>query len=117
MILALALRLFLALALLAAWQTALQHPIEHVDEHGRFVHLGGADGSDTRGENQRRDGPPDPSEKLGDALASLAASAANAAGQPLALSGAAASIAVRPQGEPPASPAHHYRSQAPPGLL
>jgi len=29
----------LLLALLAGWQAALQHPIEHVDELGEFVHL------------------------------------------------------------------------------
>jgi hypothetical protein len=32
-------RVFLVIALLAGWQTALQHPIEHVDELGEFVHL------------------------------------------------------------------------------
>ena len=32
-------RVFLAIALLAAWQAALQHPIEHVDELGELVHL------------------------------------------------------------------------------
>ena len=29
----------LALALLFAWQTALEHPIEHVDHLGELVHL------------------------------------------------------------------------------
>ena len=29
----------LVIALLAGWQAALQHPIEHVDELGEFVHL------------------------------------------------------------------------------
>lgn len=32
-------RLLLAVAILAAWQAALQHPIEHVDELGELVHL------------------------------------------------------------------------------
>ncbi|HEV3009100.1 MAG TPA: hypothetical protein VGX52_08720 [Burkholderiales bacterium] len=32
-------RVFLVVALLAGWQAALQHPIEHVDELGEFVHL------------------------------------------------------------------------------
>jgi len=31
-------RLFLAAALLAGWQAALEHPLRHVDEHGGFVH-------------------------------------------------------------------------------
>jgi hypothetical protein len=29
----------LVVALLAGWQAALQHPIEHVDELGRLVHV------------------------------------------------------------------------------
>jgi hypothetical protein len=33
-------RLFLVVALLSGWQSALVHPIEHVDEAGEFVHLG-----------------------------------------------------------------------------
>jgi hypothetical protein len=32
-------RILLVIALLAGWQAALQHPIEHVDEAGSFVHL------------------------------------------------------------------------------
>jgi hypothetical protein len=32
-------RVFLVVALLAGWQAALQHPIEHVDELGEFIHL------------------------------------------------------------------------------
>lgn len=39
MLLARLARVFLAVALLAAWQAALQHPIEHVDELGELVHL------------------------------------------------------------------------------
>ena len=39
MLLARLARVFLALALLAAWQAALQHPIEHVDQLGKLVHL------------------------------------------------------------------------------
>lgn len=31
-------RLLLAVALLAGWQAALEHPVRHVDEHGGFVH-------------------------------------------------------------------------------
>lgn len=63
----------LALALLAAWQAALLHPLEHVDEHGRFVHLAGTDGGDARGENDHQDR--EPSDRLGDSLAALAACA------------------------------------------
>jgi hypothetical protein len=42
-------RLALAAVLLAAWQAALQHPVEHVDKLGGFVHVPGGsheDGSD-----------------------------------------------------------------------
>jgi hypothetical protein len=56
---------FLALALLAGWQAALEHPIEHVDKHGEFVHLHD-DGHSHEGES----GP------LCDALAALTACAA-----------------------------------------
>jgi hypothetical protein len=66
----------LALALLAAWRAALLHPLEHVDERGRFVHLAGADGSDARGENDREER--NPSDRLGDSLAALAACAVQA---------------------------------------
>ena len=34
-------RVLLIVALLAGWQAALQHPIEHVDELGEFVHAPG----------------------------------------------------------------------------
>lgn len=36
-------RLVLVAALLAAWQSALLHPLTHVDEQGGFVHLDGHD--------------------------------------------------------------------------
>jgi hypothetical protein len=39
MLLARLARVFFAIVLLAAWQAALQHPIEHVDQHGKLVHL------------------------------------------------------------------------------
>src|SRR5688572_28643051 len=53
-------RLVLAAALLAAWQTALVHPLVHVDDHGRLVHVGHEHGSKS-----------DPSD-LCDALAAVA---------------------------------------------
>jgi len=66
----------LALALLAAGRAALLHPLEHVDEHARFVHLAGTDGGDARGENDRENG--NPSDRLGDSLAALSACAGQA---------------------------------------
>jgi hypothetical protein len=59
--------LALALALLGAWQAALEHPITHVDEHGEFVHVRD-DGHSHEGESES--GP------LCDALAALTACAA-----------------------------------------
>jgi hypothetical protein len=59
-------RIALALALLAGWQAALQHPIEHVDGHGAFVHVPG-------GHSHEEDSGSGP---LCDALAALTACAA-----------------------------------------
>jgi hypothetical protein len=59
-------RIALALALLAAWQAALEHPIRHLDELGEFVHV--------RGEHSH--GDDSGSEPLCDALAALTACAA-----------------------------------------
>jgi hypothetical protein len=39
-------RIVLVAALLAGWQAALLHPIEHVDEHGAFVHPQGGHSED-----------------------------------------------------------------------
>jgi hypothetical protein len=41
-------RVLLIAALLAGWQAALVHPLEHSDGHGGLVHLGGdhSDGSE-----------------------------------------------------------------------
>jgi hypothetical protein len=36
------LRILLALALLAVWQAALLHPLQHVDAKGAFVHVPGS---------------------------------------------------------------------------
>ena len=84
-------RVLLALALIAAWQSALQHPIEHVDELGEFVHLHGGH-SDEGGE------------PLCDLLAALTA----CAGQSLVLLARVASgyaVAVFPLGAPRAADA------------
>jgi hypothetical protein len=66
----------LAAVLLGGWRESLLHPLEHRDAHGRFVHLHGADGGDARGENDPDDS--NPSNRLGDSLAALAACAAQA---------------------------------------
>jgi hypothetical protein len=64
-------RLLLVLALLAGWQAALVHPLEHVDEHGHLVHAGDGRGHDGNASS-------DPSAKLCDALSALTACAAQA---------------------------------------
>jgi len=61
-------RLALAAVLLAAWQAALQHPIEHVDELGELVHVHG---------DHSHDGVPNDG-SLCDLLAALTACAAPA---------------------------------------
>lgn len=63
-------RFLLIVALLAGWQAALVHPLEHVDERGHLVHTG--DGHD-RGDRSSSD----PSAKLCDALSALMAFAAS----------------------------------------
>lgn len=60
------LRVLLFVALLASWQAALQHPIEHVDAFGGFVHQHDGDSQDPNS------GP------LCDALAALTACAPHA---------------------------------------
>lgn len=95
-------RVFLAAALLAAWQSALQHPVEHVDELGDFVHLAGGH-SDEGGE------------PLCDLLAALTACAAQG---PLFL-GATASQYDAPalaRRTPRAADAPPFLAQGPPAL-
>jgi len=107
-----ALRLFLAASLLAAWQGALVHPLEHADEHGELVHVtrlaAASTGCDDHDHGDR--GP----NALCDAIAAVTAVVDGSiplflpiAGRPIP----PASIAVTaPRGsDPPA-----YRSQAPP---
>jgi hypothetical protein len=61
-------RVALAAVLLAAWQAGLQHPIEHVDELGEFVHVHGG---------HSHEGEPDAG-SLCDLLAALTACASPA---------------------------------------
>ena len=105
----------LAAALLGAWQEALLHPLEHVDEHGHFVHLNGTDGSDARGENDHEEG--NPSDRLGDSLAALATCAA---ATPQFLGSERLehySPVSASQGAPRVAEAPPFLSQGPPALL
>ena len=65
-------RAALAIALLAAWQSSLLHPIQHHDEAGRFVHIVGGSAPDKPSEG-------DPSSKLCDAVTALSVCVADAA--------------------------------------
>ena len=107
-------RLLLAAALLAGWQATLQHPIEHVDEHGHFVHIGGMDGDDARGENDGEGG--DPSDRLGELLAALGACAA-AAQAVLAERFPDYPLPSRPVAAPRAAEAPPFLSQGPPATV
>jgi hypothetical protein len=100
------LRILLAVALFAAWQSALVHPLKHVDAAGEFVHL--ADGHDGKhGGGQ----VPDP---LCDAIAALAASVAGPAGFAFfGPAGAFVPVDAGVRGQRSA-PRLAYRSQAPP---
>jgi hypothetical protein len=99
-------RLLLAAALLAGWQAALQHPVQHVDSKGGLVHVGdGHSGKKT----------PDGS-KLCDALAALTACAAHSPA--LFESPAADHHAFRfSASQPRAAEAPPFLAQGPPALL
>ncbi len=63
----------LAVCLLAGWQSAALHPLRHVDENGRLVHL-----SDSHPKPDKRSSS-DPASKLCNALAALTACVDSAA--------------------------------------
>jgi hypothetical protein len=65
-------RLLLAVALLAGWQAALLHPLQHFDKQGGFVHL--ADGHSGAKQGEKPQG----GSGLCDAIAALAACAPGA---------------------------------------
>ena len=99
-------RVVLAAALLAGWQLALVHPLQHVDEHGRFVHL--ADG--------HSGAPKSGGSKLCDMLAALTACAPSAAAtvEPPVSSGQAP---VPQQTGRRVAQAPPFLAQGPPALL
>lgn len=96
------LRVFLALALLAAWTNALVHPIQHIDESGELIHLA---------EGHGEDDSPDP---LCDAIAALAASIAGSSNAVLAFPRIGDKPDARESGISAGAPRLAYRSQAPP---
>jgi hypothetical protein len=97
--------LLLAAALLAGWQSALEHPLEHIDEYGGFVHKSGE-----HHDSSNADGP------LCDAIAAVAV-AVGCAAAPAAFAApefaAAAEVPSRAQPNTPLAPS----SRDPPQLL
>jgi hypothetical protein len=96
-------RVLFLVVLLAGWQAALQHPIEHVDELGAFVHL-----HDGHSPDQGSDAG-----LLCDALAALTACAPDA----LVFSGTCSpdhAVQSHPTGAPRMAEAPPFLSQGPP---
>jgi hypothetical protein len=103
-------RLLLVVALLAGWQAALVHPLDHVDSHGQLVHVG--DGHAKDGDSSSND----PAAKLCDALGALTAVAPQASA---AFTHESAELAVAARIAVAALPAEAvpFLSQGPPQLL
>jgi hypothetical protein len=99
-------RLVLAAALLAAWQSALVHPLKHVDELGGFVHL--ADGH----EHGKKSNP----SGLCDVLAALSACASGATNVFAAVS-SVQEVPHHFHSAPRAAEAPPFLSQGPPVVL
>ena len=100
------LRVLLAVFLLAAWQNALVHPIEHVDEIGGFVHLaGGHEGE------QRNGNAPAP---LCDAVAAITACVSASNGLVFAVPGCDGALLALQPASSGSAPLLAYRSHAPP---
>ena len=103
------LRLVLALALLAAWQVALVHPLKHSNAQGGLVHFAGAQ----HGSGESNSAP----NALCDAIAAVAACVGGANHTVVAAPCGADAIPLLLSEAPPSAPTLAYRSQAPPALL
>jgi hypothetical protein len=105
------LRLSLAALLLAAWQSALLHPLLHMDANGGYVHVADGHGAHVPGDKKKAPNP------LCDAIAAVVACVSGSAKIAVAIDPGVESIrpreAVALFGAPPPA----YRSQAPPLLL
>jgi hypothetical protein len=99
-------RIVLAVALLAGWQGALLHPLQHFDKQGGFVHLAdGHSGDQKSGKSS-----------LCDALAALTACAADAPITPPCVDCGQQSSSSE-KAELRAAQAPPFLSQGPPALL
>ncbi len=112
MVLARFLRLVLAAALLAAWQGALVHPLEHVGEHGELVHVtrlaAASDGCD--GHDHEDSGP----NALCDVIAAVAATVDSRMALVVPAPGGTTAPVAMAAGAPRGTDPPAYRSQAPP---
>jgi len=104
------LRISLVALLCAAWQSALLHPLQHVDANGVFVHVPGSHVPKAPGEK----GGTSPS---CDAIAAVAACVSGAAPLAVAALPVADLVYLRDAAAPTRAPTPAYRSQAPPTLL
>lgn len=102
--------LLLVVCLLAAWQSALLHPLQHVDADGRLVHMG-----DSPSKPDGRSSS-DPSSKLCNALAALTACVG---GAPIVVAAASPidTPFFRPSGAPRGASAPPFFAQGPPARL
>ena len=102
------LRVLLTVALLAAWQNALVHPIEHVDEAGSSVHL--ADSHAPQDHGGQKNAP----DLLCDAIAAVAACIDGSTGFVFAVPQGVAALCTRQAVRFRGARLLAYRSQAPP---
>jgi hypothetical protein len=105
------LRLSLAALLLAAWQSALLHPLLHVDAHGGYVHVAGGQAPHVPGDKKKTPNP------LCDAIAAVVACVAGSAKITVGINPGVESIHPRETVALFGAPPPAYRSQAPPSLL
>ena len=105
-----ALRFLLGLVLLAVWQGAMLHPLQHVDAKGAFVHVQGNHAPKIPGDKNA----PNP---LCDTIAAVAACVASAPQIAIAALTGVDSIHQRETVRLPGALSLAYRSQAPPSLL
>lgn len=103
------LRLSLAALLLAVWQGALLHPLQHVDAAGAFVHV--------PGKNLPHGGGDKSANALCDAIAAVAACVAGTIPLTVPALAGISLVAPRQAAAPRAAPPPAYRSQAPPVVL
>jgi hypothetical protein len=101
-------RVFLAAALLAGWQSALVHPLAHVDKNGGFVHV--ADG------HQQQKQKKSDTSGLCDVLAALAACAPGAA-KVFTFVSSTQEVPHYSRSVPRAAEAPPFLSQGPPAVL